>query len=548
MRRFKLPKLNHPWAKSAAGFTLVELIVVIAIMGILAGVGTVGYSGYAKSANKKADMVLVGNIIRAIETGTYSTMYVNDDSFKMGNIAYPVGFVTLSPTGMQVVTSKTKMTPNEVKDAGACVFETIEGVLVKNPQTWNSGCSQNTTATYFTITEGTLTYCKTHSTVAPSVTPSDGEEYVAGYNHKKGSNLLGCTFSCGTPEPIPGYYPSGKNIVNNQDSLELKKTDTLCEIAYVYQYDTYDGNTTNIAARTSGPLYESLTAAFGDVSNLKLTYNGWVNDEGVNYATFYTAAPSMMGDLKGLSGLLALGSQYAKDSLGISKEYADGEDVLAGVSQNFNSTFSGETGEEKWLAVWNRAATEPWDSVGFDLTGRENYSAARTGYNNGVASYLAAKGVPSTYTDIIKGLNAKEIPIPLVGTIGLPGLANTSAFADNGPLKEKFKSAGDSDGSMLHKCAEYFEEYKNSEAYQENGKAFYEVMTTFGATSDIARDDTNAFGGDMYKYYNSYVNEIAGLYGKAQEASSGGIVIIVTVDDGDMKCVVSPSAADPRNK
>ena len=52
------------------GFTLVELIVVIAILAILAGVGTVGYSGYIKSSNKNADKVLVGNIIRAIETGT----------------------------------------------------------------------------------------------------------------------------------------------------------------------------------------------------------------------------------------------------------------------------------------------------------------------------------------------------------------------------------------------------------------------------------------------------------------------------------------------
>jgi len=51
--------------KKTEGFTLVELIVVIAILGILAGVGTVGYSGYVKKANMAADQQLLASLNQA---------------------------------------------------------------------------------------------------------------------------------------------------------------------------------------------------------------------------------------------------------------------------------------------------------------------------------------------------------------------------------------------------------------------------------------------------------------------------------------------------
>ena len=54
-----------------AGFTLVELIVVIAIMGILSGVGTAGYSGYVKRTNEGLDETLYRNILYAGEIGKY---------------------------------------------------------------------------------------------------------------------------------------------------------------------------------------------------------------------------------------------------------------------------------------------------------------------------------------------------------------------------------------------------------------------------------------------------------------------------------------------
>lgn len=58
------------------GFTLVELIVVIAILGILAGIGTVGYSGYIKKAQTAADEILLDSLNTAFAVACIEN---NDD-------------------------------------------------------------------------------------------------------------------------------------------------------------------------------------------------------------------------------------------------------------------------------------------------------------------------------------------------------------------------------------------------------------------------------------------------------------------------------------
>lgn len=53
-------------SRRAEGFTLVELIVVIAILAILGGVALPAYSGYITKANKQADISLLGDIEKAL--------------------------------------------------------------------------------------------------------------------------------------------------------------------------------------------------------------------------------------------------------------------------------------------------------------------------------------------------------------------------------------------------------------------------------------------------------------------------------------------------
>lgn len=78
--------------KETGGFTLVELIVVIAILGILAGVGGVAYAGYVERANKAVDQQMVAD--------TEYAMALANVANNLGNTAGNgvIGYVIFSDT------------------------------------------------------------------------------------------------------------------------------------------------------------------------------------------------------------------------------------------------------------------------------------------------------------------------------------------------------------------------------------------------------------------------------------------------------------------
>ena len=93
-----------------AGFTLVELIVVIAIMGILSGVGTAAYSGYVKRTNEGLDETLYQSILYAGEIGKYenpgvtgSVTVTKDMSFCMSRNGVSTDGSGLNRENMEII-------------------------------------------------------------------------------------------------------------------------------------------------------------------------------------------------------------------------------------------------------------------------------------------------------------------------------------------------------------------------------------------------------------------------------------------------------------
>ena len=81
------------------GFTLVELIIVIAILAILSGVAVAGYSAYIKKANMQADKTMIAEIKNALTLAMYSDPFTNP----------AVGVLVLSGDGVKMIVGEDKV-------------------------------------------------------------------------------------------------------------------------------------------------------------------------------------------------------------------------------------------------------------------------------------------------------------------------------------------------------------------------------------------------------------------------------------------------------
>lgn len=562
--------------KNNLGFSIVELIIVIAIMAILAAIAIPVFGVFIEKSKINNDKQLINDMIFAVNLSNEAGVYEEYEAMSLAAIEYPIAFIVLkrepdeNGNSVEVIVSNTEVTNSTEK----CVFQDVEVYYLEStPREFKCGgkifgspCPNKSNEEVYTLKSEIMNICTSHS--KKSSQESQGYNTDIEYVHK--SFGIGCSpKSKGTPVKLPAnqYVTTSLSSLASNGIYENTGSAKCPKAVYGASVGTISVGPDNAGTH---PVTKALIDVFGENfrSELSLSYDEWINNGGFNYSTFYSAADDLMGDIKSLSGTMQFASTY-KDQLSsfginIAQKYSTDAEVMSAIATRIVGEY--ETYGE-WEAAWigaSKSDAPTYYPFGMDKPeyGMETYAACRRGYNSGFASYLEARGEIG-YANVVKNYRAIQSNLieGALTTFGLddlkmPATVTPNSFytdhindnTHNNFLYRQLLENNGNDAEAAEKGVEdirrYYGEYVASTAYLENCKAFYDMMKSVAATSGVAEST-----GDYFGYYQGYVGEISAMYDEVSKATKNGdLVIIVTVKDGKAVCTLSNSEADPRNE
>lgn len=142
--------------KDNKGFTLVELIIVVAILAILVGILAPQYTKYVEKSRRSADVSNLENLVKAAQVAFADTSY----NFEAGNYKIEISGGT---TGNTTVTVPTSATNGATKDLETALKE-YAGDNFKNIKLKSTRWTDNKISATITLEKNgkvTVTYAPT---------------------------------------------------------------------------------------------------------------------------------------------------------------------------------------------------------------------------------------------------------------------------------------------------------------------------------------------------------------------------------------------------